>query len=158
MSLKHSVNNGTQLASITHLPIFFNTHIKVLIIMRQWPGKCLGTRQRGGVGGNLNRSVKGPLVPTWTRVQEVAGGKRLGMRVGLVLVRKGLIRQQCAVGLQLGLMPMSQRRACRCGSLPLPFHAFWVLPGWVMAALCFSNTDLGLPKEQLNTPGTQGRD
>lgn len=36
--------------------------------------------------------------------QETAGGKWLSMRVGHVLLRKGLIRQQCAVGLQLGLV------------------------------------------------------
>lgn len=36
--------------------------------------------------------------------QETAGGKWLSMHVGHVLLRKGLIRQQCTVGLQLGLV------------------------------------------------------
>lgn len=34
-ALKQSINNGTQLASIKHLPIFFNTHINVLFMIRQ---------------------------------------------------------------------------------------------------------------------------
>lgn len=44
LALKHSINNGTQLASIKHLPVFFNTRIKVLFITRQQLGE-LGTRR-----------------------------------------------------------------------------------------------------------------
>lgn len=59
LALKHSIDNGIQLASIKHLSAFFNTHIKVLFITRQWLGRFLGTRQRSGVGGNLDRVWEG---------------------------------------------------------------------------------------------------
>lgn len=34
-ALKQSINNGTQLVSIKHLPVFFNTHINMLFMMRK---------------------------------------------------------------------------------------------------------------------------
>lgn len=48
----------------------FNTHIKALFIMRQWLGRCLETRQRGGAGGTLDGVWQG----TSTLGQELGRG------------------------------------------------------------------------------------
>lgn len=117
LALKHSIDNGIQLASIKHLSVFFNTHIKVLFITRQWLGRFLGTRQRSGVGGNPDRVWEGTSWKPTLGLEEDRGAPACAWRWPVV----------CNCG--ACRLPPPPRASCYAHGRLFPLLQVWVHAG-----------------------------